>query len=305
MNLTTSSDEEAQVRQSTQPKRLSPAMLFAGAAGVAAAVLLACHASGSMSRAAPQSMTVRALLESDELAGDMTHNIMAFSGDADQQRVHARVVAGLGEIRDAIREQQPEAHEKMGSLTLSPTQKQAAMRVLKMYSDSRMLSLTHKVAAAVRETAQEKGDQSALARKLMERLTPSLSDMRQLHKEMFPGAGDEFKLDLDSKHWNGELKVDLGRRLSAYNGDVRSQARTLFQGLERELGDEMPKAPGRMLLDLGSSSSTPGTSSSSGDASFMDCVMKAVPDPTKVVSCIADNMSDVLSMVMNFMKGKA
>jgi len=305
MNLTTSSDEEAQVRQSTQPKRLSPAMLFAGAAGVAAAVLLACHASGSMSRAAPQSMTVRALLESDELAGDMTHNIMAFSGDADQERVHARVVAGLGEIRDAIREQQPEAHEKMGSLTLSPTQKQAAMRVLKMYSDSRMLSLTHKVAAAVRETAQEKGDQSVLARKLMERLTPSLSDMRQLHKEMFPGAGDEFKLDLDSKHWNGELKVDLGRRLSAYNCDVRSQAHTLFQGLERELGDEMPKAPGRMLLDLGSSSITPGTSSSSGDASFMDCVMKAVPDPTKVVSCIADNMSDVLSMVMNFMKGKA
>mmetsp|Transcript_64171 Transcript_64171/g.162633 ORF Transcript_64171/g.162633 Transcript_64171/m.162633 type:complete len:310 (+) Transcript_64171:66-995(+) len=305
MNLTTSSDEEAQVPQSTQPKRLSPAMLFAGAAGVAAAVLLACHAAGSMSRAAPQSMTVRALLESDELAGVMTHNIMAFSGDADQEHVQRRVVAGLGEIRDAIREQQPEAHEKMGSLTLSPKQKQAAMRVLKMYSDSRMLSLTHKVAAAVRETAQEKGDQSVLARKLMERLTPSLSDMRQLHKEMFPGAIDEFKFDLDSKHWNGELKVDLGRRLSAYNGDVRSQAHTLFQGLERELGDEMPKAPGRMLLDLGSSSSTLGTSSSSGEASFMDCVMKAVPDPTKVVGCIADNMKEVLSMVMSFIKGKA
>eukprot|EP00444_Apocalathium_aciculiferum_P055981 CAMPEP_0183604168 /NCGR_PEP_ID=MMETSP0371-20130417/181812_1 /TAXON_ID=268820 /ORGANISM="Peridinium aciculiferum, Strain PAER-2" /LENGTH=318 /DNA_ID=CAMNT_0025816265 /DNA_START=32 /DNA_END=986 /DNA_ORIENTATION=+ len=314
MNLTTSSDEEAQVHRSTQPKRLSPAMLFAGAAGVAAAVLLACHAAGSMSRAAPQSMTVRALLESDELAGVMTHNIMAFSGDADQEHVQRRVVAGLGEIRDAIREQQPAAHEKMGSLTLSPTQKQAAMRVLKMYSDSRMLSLTHKVAAAVRETAQEKGDQSVLARKLAELLTPSLSDMRQLHKEMFPGAKDEFNLDLDGvpalelvgheaasqgdvpgakdefnldldgvpalKHWNGELKVDLSRRLSADNGDVQSQAHTLFQGLERELGDEMPNAPGRMLLDLSSSpSSTPVA-----DASFMDCVMKAVPNPMKVAS---------------------
>mmetsp|Transcript_15097 Transcript_15097/g.48341 ORF Transcript_15097/g.48341 Transcript_15097/m.48341 type:complete len:317 (+) Transcript_15097:57-1007(+) len=307
MNLTTSSDEEAQVRQSTQPKRLSPAMLFAGAAGVAAAVLLACHASGSMSRAAPQSMTVRALLESDELAGDMTHNIMAFSGDADQERVHARVVAGLGEIRDAIREQQPEAHEKMGSLTLSPTQKQAAMRVLKMYSDSRMLSLTHKVAAAVRETAQEKGDQSVLARKLAERLTPSLSDMRQLHKEMFPGAKDEFNLDLDGvpalKHWNGELKVDLSRRLSADNGDVQSQAHTLFQGLERELGDEMPNAPGRMLLDLSSSSSsTPAADGS--DTSFMGCVMKAVPNPMKVASCMASNMKEVMSMVMGFVQGK-
>jgi len=308
MNLTTSSDEEAQVRQSTQPKRLSPAMLFAGAAGVAAAVLLACHASGSMSRAAPQSMTVRALLESDELAGDMTHNIMAFSGDADQERVHARVVAGLGEIRDAIREQQPEAHEKMGSLTLSPTQKQAAMRVLKMYSDSRMLSLTHKVAAAVRETAQEKGDQSVLARKLAERLTPSLSDMRQLHKEMFPGAKDEFNLDLDGvpalKHWNGELKVDLSRRLSADNGDVQSQAHTLFQGLERELGDEMPNAPGRMLLDLSSSSSSSTPAADGSDTSFMGCVMKAVPNPMKVASCMASNMKEVISMVMGFVQGK-
>mmetsp|Transcript_98941 Transcript_98941/g.265714 ORF Transcript_98941/g.265714 Transcript_98941/m.265714 type:complete len:310 (+) Transcript_98941:80-1009(+) len=305
MDVMTSSDEESQEWKTTQSRRLSPAVLLAGAAGVAAAVLLACHASGSMSKAPPQPLSVRALLESDELAGDMTRNIMAFGGDADQEHVHQRVVAGLGEIRDAIQEQQPEAHNKMGLLTLSPTQKEAAMRVLNKYSDSRMLGLTQKVVAAVRETAEEKGDQTVLARKLSERLTPSLSDMRQLHKEMFPGAGDEFKLDLDSKHWNGELKVDLGRRLSAYNGDVRSQARTLFQGLERELGDEMPKAPGRMLLDLGSSSSTPGTSSSSGDASFMDCVMKAVPDPTKVVSCIADNMSDVLSMVMNFMKGKA
>jgi len=313
MDVMTSSDEESQEWKTTQSRRLSPAVLLAGAAGVAAAVLLACHASGSMSKAPPQPLTVRALLESDELAGDMTRNIMAFGGDADQEHVHQRVVAGLGEIRDAIQEQQPEAHNKMGLLTLSPTQKEAAMRVLKKYSDSRMLGLTQKVVAAVRETAEEKGDQTVLARKLSERLTPSLSDMRQLHKEMFPGAKDEFNLDLDGvpalKHWNGELKVDLSRRLSADNGDVQSQAHTLFQGLERELGDEMPKAPARMLFSLDSllSSSTPASSTpatSSGETSFMDCVMKAVPDPTKVCSCIASNMSEVVSMVMGFMKGK-
>jgi len=309
MDVMTSSDEESQEWKTTQSRRLSPAVLLAGAAGIAAAVLLACHASGSMSKAPPQPLTVRALLESDELAGDMTRNIMAFGGDADQEHVHQRVVAGLGEIRDAIQEQQPEAHNKMGLLTLSPTQKEAAMRVLKKYSDSRMLGLTQKVVAAVRETAEEKGDQTVLARKLSERLTPSLSDMRQLHKEMFPGAKDEFNLDLDGvpalKHWNGELKVDLSRRLSADNGDVQSQAHTLFQGLERELGDEMPKAPARMLYTMSLSapaSSTPAMSS--GETSFMDCVMKAVPDPTKVCSCIASNMSEVVSMVMGFMKGK-
>eukprot|EP00444_Apocalathium_aciculiferum_P036993 CAMPEP_0183493400 /NCGR_PEP_ID=MMETSP0370-20130417/183431_1 /TAXON_ID=268820 /ORGANISM="Peridinium aciculiferum, Strain PAER-2" /LENGTH=559 /DNA_ID=CAMNT_0025686743 /DNA_START=64 /DNA_END=1746 /DNA_ORIENTATION=- len=405
MDVMTSSDEESQEWKTSQSRRLSPAVLLAGAAGVATAVLLACHASGSMSRAPPQPLTVRALLESDELAGDMTRNIMAFGGptaaaavrallesdelagdmtrnimafggDADQEHVHQRVVAGLGEIRDAIQEQQPEAHNKMGLLTLSPTQKEAAMRVLKkysdsrllgltqkvvaavretaeeqgdqavlarklserltpslsdmrqlhkemfqgwrdavlkMYSDSRMLSLTQKVAAAVRETAQENGDQAVLARKLGERLTPNFSDMRQLHKEMFPGASDEFKLDLNNmpalKNWNGELKVDLARRLFADNSDVHSQAHTLFQGLERELGDEMPKAPARMLLSLDSllSSSTPASSTaatSSGETSFMDCVMKAVPDPMKVCSCIASNMSEVVSMVMGFMKGK-
>jgi len=305
MDVMTSSDEETQEWKTTQPRSLSPMMLLAGAAGIAAAALLAFHASGSVFNAAPQPMTVRALLESDELAGDMTRNIMSLDGDIDQARVHQRVLAGLGEIRDAIREQQPEAHAKMGSLTLSPTQKEAATRVLKKISDSRMLRLTQKVAAAVRETAQEKGDQAMLARKLGERLTPSL---RQLHKEMFPESSDEFKLNLNKmpvlKSWNGELKVDIGRRLSIDNSDVHSQARMLFQGLERELGDEMPKAPGSMLLDL-SSSSTPSSSSAPGEQSFMDCIMKAVPDPTKVCSCIAENMSDVVSMVMNFVKGKA
>jgi len=307
MDVMTSSDEESQEWKTTQSRRLSPAVLLAGAAGVAAAVLLACHASGSMSKAPPQPLSVRALLESDELAGDMTRNIMAFGGDADQEHVHQRVVAGLGEIRDAIQEQQPEAHNKMGLLTLSPTQKEAAMRVLNKYSDSRMLGLTQKVVAAVRETAEEKGDQTVLARKLSERLTPSLSDMRQLHKEMFPGSDEEFKLDLSSvpalKNWNSDLKVDLGRRLSADNGDVRAQAHTLFQGLERELGDEMPNAPGRMLLDLSSSSSsTPAADGS--DTSFMGCVMKAVPNPMKVASCMACNMKEVMSMVMGFVQGK-
>eukprot|EP00444_Apocalathium_aciculiferum_P024464 CAMPEP_0183444180 /NCGR_PEP_ID=MMETSP0370-20130417/94248_1 /TAXON_ID=268820 /ORGANISM="Peridinium aciculiferum, Strain PAER-2" /LENGTH=173 /DNA_ID=CAMNT_0025634461 /DNA_START=27 /DNA_END=544 /DNA_ORIENTATION=- len=164
----TSSDEEAQERQTAQPKRLSPALLLAGTAGFAAVVLLACHASGSISRAVPrrepqqqqQPLTVRALLEGDDMAADMARNIMAFTGETDYAKVHERVAAGLGKIRDEIRERSPEAHEKMGHLLLTQEQREGATRVLQKLSDSRMLALTQKVTTAVRETAQEKGDQS-------------------------------------------------------------------------------------------------------------------------------------------------
>lgn len=310
--MTTSSDEEEQRFNQAGTHKRSPAFLMAGAALGAAAlagiVVLAGYATGSMSRTQPHPMTVRSLLESEELADDMTLNIMAYSGDADAGIVHARVLAGLGDIRAAIQEQAPEAHDQMGSLALNPKQKEAAIRVLKAYRDGRMVGLTRKVTAAVRETALEKGDQSVLARKLAAVLTPSLSDMKQLHKEMFPGASEEFKLDLHDmpglKSWNGEVQVDLGRRLSTDSSDVRAQAHTLFRGLERELGDAMPKAPARILQVAATSSSSTSTQNT-GEASFMDCITKAVPNPAAVCSCIADNMKDVVSMVMSFLQGKS
>jgi len=46
------------------------------------------------------------------------------------------------------------------------------------------------------------------------------------------------------------------------------------------------------------------SSSSGEDTSFISCVMKAMPDPTKFCKCVADNMSEVMSMMKDFMKGK-
>merc|ERR1712039_862478 len=99
--------------------------------------------------------------------------------------------------------------------------------------------------------------------------------------------------------WHAELQVDLGhagaRRLAIVGelSGVRAQAQTLFQSLEGQLGDDMPKAPARML-----------SSSTTGEASFMDCVVKAVPNPMEVCKCITDNMSEVMSLMTGFLKGK-
>merc|ERR1719254_88448 len=101
--------------------------------------------------------------------------------------------------------------------------------------------------------------------------------------------------------WHAELQGDLShaagaRRLAAAGelDGVRAQAHTVLQSLEGQLGDSMPKAPARML------SSTDG----SGEASFMTCCMKAVPNPMEVCKCISDNMGEVMKMMTSFMSGK-
>jgi hypothetical protein len=243
-----------------------------------------------------QHLTVRSLLESPEVADVATDNIMTYQPEANRARVHGRVLAGLAEIGSEIQAQDPESHTKMAALSLTTAQKDSAMRALKKYSDSRMVGLTHKISAAVLETKELGGDSKMLARKLSEHLSPSLTDLKALHQEIFPG--EELKLDVPSKSWNAEFQVDMGRRLAAENGDVRAQAHTLFKGLERELGDAMPKAPARMLM------SSTSTTTAGGDQGFMDCLIAAVPSPTKVVSCITSNMSEVVKMVTDFMSGK-
>merc|ERR1711974_292465 len=84
------------------------------------------------------------------------------------------------------------------------------------------------------------------------------------------------------------VKVDI-------DGGAETHAETLFQSMQAQLGGEMPAAPVRMLGLFGDDqTSTPSTSTGgSHDASFMECVSKAVPNPTKVCSCIANNMSTV------------
>eukprot|EP00445_Apocalathium_hangoei_P036476 CAMPEP_0203959860 /NCGR_PEP_ID=MMETSP0359-20131031/90767_1 /ASSEMBLY_ACC=CAM_ASM_000338 /TAXON_ID=268821 /ORGANISM="Scrippsiella Hangoei, Strain SHTV-5" /LENGTH=339 /DNA_ID=CAMNT_0050894047 /DNA_START=71 /DNA_END=1090 /DNA_ORIENTATION=+ len=263
-------------------------------------------------RTAPQPLeplTVRALLESHELADVATQNILAIGGTtvADRALLKGKVMEAFMNISSMIQRQDPEAHRKLETLTLTPAQKDSALRVLKKYSDARMVSLTREVRAAVDESEREGGDHNTLKAKLTQRLMPKLSDLRALTEEMFPGKDpNSIDMDMDKDQWHSNLKVDFGRRLSAVVGDslggVTPQARTLFKSLESELGEAMPKAPARMLFSLTSDATTPSSTSSADDPGFMDCLMKAVPNPMEVCSCIASNMGSVVSMMTGFMK---
>merc|ERR1719277_2892247 len=116
------------------------------------------------------------------------------------------------------------------------------MRVLRKFSDARMVGLTRDIAEAVRESSQDEADSQAnFQRRLSDRLAPKLEVMQQLRREMFPGSSDEIELDMPEQ-WNGKLQVDFGsatpvaasaRRLQGSLeeidvGGVHAQAHTLF-----------------------------------------------------------------------------
>jgi hypothetical protein len=234
-------------------------------------------------------LTVRALLESEELRDEATENILVTSSDADRSRVRSRVSAGIDQIQDMLRMQDPDSHAKLGQLPLSSQQKEVAMSGLKKYRDGRVLMLARKVAAAFGQTTKEDKD-SVIARTL----APNLKEMEKLHAEMYPAFSDRLLTDhVRESHLNGDGVAHESRRLSDRNDDVRVQVHSVLRSLEHQLGSEMPTAPSRMLL-----------ASSDSDQSFMSCLSSAVPNPTKVVGCITENMSEVIKMVTDFMKGK-
>jgi len=78
---------------------------------------------------------------------------------------------------------------------------------------------------------------------------------------------------------------------------VEAHAQVFLEAVRRELGPKMP--PVRSLLSAYSGSA--GSTSTAGEETFMSCVSKAVPDPTKVCKCIADNLDDVFRMVKTYM----
>lgn len=113
------------------------------------------------------------------------------------------------------------------------------------------------------------------------------------------------------------------------DGGVRAQTATLLQVLHGHLGDKMPRAPARMLSFFDSSSDPSNSGSSSGSSngggfsfgggqssgsnggsqhhesklSFMDCMMKAMPNPMAVAECISDNINEVFQMMLKYVQG--
>jgi hypothetical protein len=220
---------------------------------------------------AAQPTSVRALLESPELADLATDNVMAVGGEklshaAGRDQVHAAVTRKLQNISSSLRAFDPKAHEKLGLIQLSSAQKGQVLGVLRHYGDKRVIGLAKLVSDAVKETAKTSGDEAALKRRLLEKLSPRSDDLAQLGKELFPGRGSKgISLNFDNSpvtkgfgKWHMQMKmsapkiVTKARRLTAEdlaNGAVTVQARTMFHQLGEIFGDEMPSAPGRMLQE--------------------------------------------------------
>jgi len=282
--------------------------------------------------------SARALLESDALANVATDNLMAMSqGSLDvlgRDAVRTHVGRRLQNISENLREQDPKAHEALNSLQLSKEQQDATLHVLTKYSDQRLLSLASDLAAAARETVEEDGDSQQFRRRLSAKLGPRLGELKQLAEDMFAGKGDSFQLNEGSfdklesvQHFDQWAKEDAipmrtTRRLDAdqayihnteedVDGGVAAQVQTLYRVLEGHFGDRMPQAPARML----SMSSMFGEHHHAGHGSthgghnkkpsFMECVMKAVPNPMGVAECIATNVKEVMEMMMQFFQQHA
>jgi len=242
-------------------------------------------------------LTARSLLESEEFANVASDNLLML-GDAvaDAAELHARVSAALRNVSDTIRARDPASHQQMDDLELSAEQVDRALGVLRKFGDRRVADLAQDVVAAMRESQEVGGDAEDVQRGLAKRWAPRYESLLQLSEELEAGTPEAYALKLGGRH-HAEA-VATGRRLSEADMiGVRAQAHTLLHTLELQLGESMPKAPSRMLLE---DSSTTGE-----DAGFMSCVTKAVStmSPTKVVSCVIENMSEFMSMAKNFVPG--
>jgi len=220
--------------------------------------------------------------------------------------VRKQVGEGVARIDAALEQMHPEAHRRLGALELSIAEKEAGLRIVRKFGDPRLVALSHAAAEAMRESAAGDGDH--VMRRLSERLAPSLRDLVQLHREMFPQRPIAFQADPHSAlaKWHPHVEVDagapeaVGRRLSVFdivNSGVNAHVQTLCETLQDDLGDMMPKAPARML------GSTAGGAGDQDMFKLMNCLTEAVPNPAKVCACLSRNTEHVFKMMMKYAKG--
>lgn len=80
---------------------------------------------------------------------------------------------------------------------------------------------------------------------------------------------------------------------------VIAHAQALFEALEGEVGEEMPKAPSEMMR-----SATGSGSFGQEEEGFwlMDCLARVSPSHARVCTCLASNTSRVVNMLMRLSK---
>lgn len=323
---TSTSEDESPVFMKISGKTRKAWKTAVGALCVLGACALALSAAGSLApktglRPGAQPTTVRSLLESQELADLATDNVMAIGGDrlahtASRAQVHAAVSRKLLNISSMLREKEPEAHKKLGLIQLSQAQKGQVLGVLRHYSDKRVIGLSHTLAETVQETARTSGDEAALKRRLLEKLSPRMDELAQLGSELFPSRKykamalnfDEVPVTNDYKKWHMQVQMSSpkvttevvapARRLSAEDlaSGVTVQASSMFDELGEMLGEKMPSAPARVLQEQ---------MQSQEEESFMSCMMEQMSAMSVqgCVGCIFSNIKHVMSMVSKMLMG--
>lgn len=272
------------------PRRATPgvALLAVLASAVGAATLIG-GASLAWGAGAAKPVTVRALLQSDAVAETATDNLMALHGGAlGRAAVRARVAHGLGNIDAAIEQLHPEAHRRLSELELSGEEAEAAMRALRAFGDARMVAASR----AVLEEMSAGGDDAALSRRISERLAKEFPDLERLRADVPPPQAQAVAPAAGGRRLDASDAVSTG---------VNTQVHTLFRSLEGALGERMPKEPARMLLSS-SSSSNNGMNGGTQNTSFLGCMKDAVPDPSKMMTCMVQNFEEVLAMMKNTFK---
>jgi len=271
---------------------------------------------------AARPVTVRQLLEGPELADVVSENFMnlghGYLSPAQRGEVRAAVADNLANISGSLRARVPADHAKLGLIQLSHEQRHSVLRVLRHYSDPRVLRLGGDIAEAVAETKAEAGDRRSLHRRLAAKLRPRLRELRELCDDIAPGSGKDFNFDFDdsddlepvqtSDKWH--LKVEMtppkpmhrgpatgltARRLSATDtlSGTRDQATLVLRHLEGMLGKTMPRAPARMLLF-----DQQKQQSSSGMEQVASCVMENMSNLPEMFQCLMTNCKKAMSYLM-------
>mmetsp|Transcript_119733 Transcript_119733/g.346071 ORF Transcript_119733/g.346071 Transcript_119733/m.346071 type:complete len:314 (-) Transcript_119733:175-1116(-) len=296
-------DREALVRPPAARRSAAGASVLAVLASALGLVALVGGASFAWTRAArpaassSRPLTVRALLQSDEVADATTDNLMALHsvelGAVDRSEVRERVASGLRGIDTALEQLHPQAHRRLGELRLKSVDRAAAMRSLQVFADARLVDAGRAAVDEFRSASADGADDATVERRLADRLAPKFVDLARAGAELLPQRhAIPLNLGPVAAQWHPTVEVDVdGRRLEAHDSvvaGVNAHAAALFRSLENTLGEDMPKAPARMLY-TSSSGNTENTS-------LMGCLKDAMPHPTKVISCLVQNMGEVMAM---------
>lgn len=268
-------------------------------------------------------------MEGPELTDAVTDNFMnvghVLLSPSQRDQVRAAVADNLANISSSIRARHPEDHAKLDLINLSQEQKESVLRVLRLYGDRRVLSLSHTIAQAVDETRAEAGDSRSLKRRLSEKLRPQLRDLQDVCDEIMPGLGKHIHLDAEDfddlepvqtfDKWHLQVEVTppqvmgsgpnakptglfAARRLAPSDtlGSTQMQATTVYQHLEGMLGDSMPSAPARMLLFNGQKELE---SKTTGWERLANCLQTHMSDLPGLVQCLMTNCKRLMAWLIN------